>query len=103
MFLAAKTRYLHLLFLILGPEPRPKETIFPQKYLFELANKNVLFMFCRSKSSAVLVLRKPVDYDAGDRTFNLTIKAEVSAKFLQCVYCILSSQALDKLSLTNTN
>jgi hypothetical protein len=26
---------------------------------------------------AVLVLRKPLDYDAGQRKFNLTIKAQV--------------------------
>ena len=31
----------------------------------------------RSSSKAVLVLRKPVDYDKGEHMFNMTIKAQV--------------------------
>ncbi len=43
--------------------------------------KDIFFLppptITRSKSSAVLVLRRPLDYDAGDRAFNLTIRATV--------------------------
>ena len=33
-----------------------------------------------SSKKAVIVLRKDLDYDSGDRIFNLTIRAEVSTK-----------------------
>ena len=34
-----------------------------------------------SSKKAVVVLRKDLDYDGGDKLFNLTIKAEVSKTF----------------------
>ncbi len=38
----------------------------------------MLYYANRSKSNAVLVLRRPLDYDNGDRGFNVTIRATVS-------------------------
>ena len=46
-------------------------------YNIERGNDDRKFSIETSSKKAVLVLRKPLDFDKGDRVFNLTIKAQV--------------------------
>ncbi len=42
----------------------------------------------RSKASAVLVLRRGLDYDEGDREFNVTVRATVRKKEKALLYMV---------------
>ena len=56
-------------------------------------------------SSPVVVLRKKLDYEAGNTFFNLTIKAEVGGSFIRCLGCnpppLLVGRPLTKQGWTN--
>jgi hypothetical protein len=54
-------------------------------------NEDRKFSIEATSKKAVLVLRKTLDYDGGERTFNITIKAQVR-KFVSFLPQILSFQ-----------
>lgn len=54
-----------------------------------------------SSKKAVLVLRKTLDYDAGERMFNITIKAQVGSLicYLACSSILIAQMQLSGLPL----
>jgi len=47
---------------------------------YAISQQNVFSLESSSAASAVLILRRPLDYERGDRLFNLTLTAQVSVK-----------------------